>query len=253
MSHFKSLVALSALSGAFALVGCASDVGSHEVKTSRIRADIEVLSSGAGTTQVTTVLREGNSATTYLYLTNEDELTATIGDDSQVLSEKERGDFHEYEAEFSGDDAVEVTVDFNRGEEDDDALGSTVTLPEPFFLSFADIEDDDDVMRGTDVTVGWDNEAAGRVKWSVEGDCIRSSEGETTDDGAFTIPAEEIEGSGTDDESCTVTVRVERKTEGSLASEFNKGGIVGIQRRAITFYSLPGVVDASGGGAGGGR
>jgi len=250
MKHTNSLIALSALCGAFAVVGCASDVGSDEVKTSRIRADIEVLANGTGDTKVTTVLREGNSSTTYLYLTGDDELTATIGENTKTLIEDETGDYHEYEAEFAGEGAEAVTVDLTRGVNDDDALGSIVTMPEPFRISFTDIDADDEVERGTDLTVEWDNEVAGRVKWSVEGDCIDSRGGETDDDGSFTIPSDEILGSGSDDESCTVTVRVSREEEGTLSSAFNTGEIVGIQRRQIDFRSVPGF-SFSGGGAGG--
>jgi hypothetical protein len=209
----------------------------------------------------------GGPTGTYGFLSNGDRLVASAleeGADERFdeidMSEDPdaTGDRHWYTEEIDTDkDNTEFRIEFIRGDEDEvDALDSTVKLPKPFSVSVEGLDEGDEIPRGTDVTISWSNEDGGDVNWYVEGDCVWSRDGRTTDDMEFTIPAEEIEVLGTDEgESCTVQIIIERTRKGNVDSAFGEGGeFWGIQRRGFEFTSTPAPGEGEGGdgdGAGG--
>lgn len=267
MNNIKSLVSVTALISAAFAVGCgAEDVGTGDVKTNGFYAKYEAVASGPGHTVVRAELRVGGPNGTYGFLSNGDRLVASAleeGADDRLaeanMSEDpdSSGDRHWYVEEFDTDkDNTEFRIEFIRGDEDEvDALDSTVKIPKPFAIDIEGIDEDDEIVRGTDVTVTWSNEDGGNVNWSVEGDCIWSRDGTTSDDMEFTIPAEEIEVLRTDEgESCTVQVIIERTRKGKVDSAFGEGGeFWGIQRRGFEFTSTPAPGEGEGAGGAGGE
>lgn len=266
MKMIKSLVSVTALTSAAFAVGCgAEDVDSEDVLTSGMYAKFEAVASGDGTTLVEAELRVGGDDGTYVEIKGEDALVALADEDgdgedeSAEMNHDGSGDRHWYEHRFDTDeDNTKFTVAFNRGEDFESAPDSFVELPKPFVLSLDELEEGAEIPRGTDVTITWSNEDGGDVNWYVEGECVWSRDGRTTDDMEFTIPAEEIEVLGTDEgESCTVEIIVERTRMGTVDSAFGEGGVFwGIQRRGIEFTSTPAPGEGEGGdgdgdGAGG--
>lgn len=264
MKIIKSLVSVTALTSAAFAIGCgAEDVDSEDVLTSGMYAKFSAVASGDGTTLVEAELRVGGDNGTYVEIGGDDELVALgdedgDGEDESVeMGHNNSGDRHWYRSRFDTDeDNTVFTVAFNRGEDFVSAPDSNVALPAPFTLSLEGLDEGDEVERGTDVTVTWSNEDGGDVNWYVEGDCVWSKSGRSTDDMELTIPAEEIEVLGTDEgETCTVEIIIERTRMGTVDSEFGEGGeFWGIQRRGIEITSTPAPGEGEGGdgdGAGG--
>lgn len=264
MKIIKSLVSVTALTIAAFAVGCgAEDVNSEDVLTSGMYAKFSAVASGDGTTLVEAELRVGGDNGTYVEIVGEDALVALAdqdgdGEDESVeMGHNNSGERHWYRSRFETDeDNVTFTVAFNRGEDMESAPDSSVDLPKPFSVSIEGLEEDDEIPRGTDVTISWSNEDGGDVNWSIEGDCIWSESGRTTDDMEFTIPAEDIRVLGSaEGDSCTVQIIIERTREGVVDSAFGEGGeFWGIQRRGFEFTSTPAPGEGEGGdgdGAGG--
>ena len=226
---------------ALSTLGCAEDVDSEDIRTSGMYAIFEAVADGSGETTISAQLRVGGDDGTFVELTGQDELTASTEDDDMVLRHDNSGNRHYYEGSLDGDEeGLEIQIAFSRGDEDDDAPDSYASLPAPFEASLED-EDAEYIHRGNDVFIVWDNEASGRMEWSLEGDCVKSESGSTNDDGSLTIDAEDIEVWETDrGEACDVTVTLDRIEEGETDSAFEEGGeFYAIQRRTVTFNSMP--------------
>lgn len=223
-------------------LGCAEDVGSENIRTQGMYAKYTAIASGNGETSITAELRVGGNNGTFVQLGGEDELSASSEDDDVVLAHDSVGDRHYYEGDLEGDaEGLEIQVAFTRGEDFDDAVDSFAELPAPFEAELED-PDADAISRDEDVAVVWDNETSGTMKWTVEGDCIETESGTTSDDGTLVIEAEDIEVWDLDaGESCEVTITLDRVEEGDVDPTFEEGGkFVAIQRRTVTFTSTPG-------------
>lgn len=218
-----------------ALVGCTESVDSDAIRTKGIYAKYEALAIGNGSTRITAALRVGGPNGTYVNLTGGDKLVATVNDNDKVLSKT--GD--QYRTNFSVDKAdTDIRVAFVRAE-DVDAPDSEVTLPAGFKLEV----DEDVVERNKPVTISWAPKSTSgtQIEWRVDGDCIFMDSGKTADDGSFTLSSSQIDAKpSAEDESCEITVTVDRVATGTVDSAFGEGGeFKAIQRRSVTFTSVP--------------
>jgi hypothetical protein len=216
--------------------GCSESVESTDVKTTGIYPVITVTADGSGSSRVEVRLKVGGSnSNTHLDLTGGDELTATVDGDTKVLDETSD---ETYTASFRVDEeGTEFTIAFLR-EDDDSAPASTVTLPAPFTMSVSPTE----ASRATDdVDVAWDPPAGGNIEFSLSGNCIKSNGDDLPDDGSHTITADSIETFESDkEESCTVSVGLERTQRGNIDPAFTEGGrIEALQVRSDSFTSTP--------------
>ena len=216
--------------------GCSESVESTDVKTTGIYPEITVTADGSGSSRVRVRLKVGGSnSNTLLDLTGGDELTATVDGDTKVLDETSD---ETYTATFPVDEeGTEFTIAFTR-EDDDSAPASTVTLPAPFTMLASPPE----ASRATDdVDIDWDPPAGGNVEFSMSGDCVKMDQDDLPDDGSHTITADSIETFEDDeDESCTVSVGLERAQRGNIDPAFTEGGrIEALQVRSDSFTSTP--------------
>lgn len=228
---------ISVLGFAFLLGGCAEEVESEDVRTTGIYPEIEVTASGNGTSRVAVRLKVGGSGSnTFLDLTGQDRLEATANGETKELDES---DGHWYRVSFPTEaGGTEFTVAFLRGEADDSAPDSRVTLPEPFELS---VDTEEASRADDDVPYSWEPDASGDVAWRYEGTCVQSDTGSTADDGEHRIQAGSIETFESDAmESCEVTLQVTRESRGSIDPAFTEGGrAVARQVRNAGFRSTP--------------
>src|SRR5688572_15712553 len=115
--------------------GCTESVESNDVRTSGIYPEITVTGTGNGSSTVSVRLKVGGSdSNTFLDLKGDDELKATVDGETKTLD----GSGNTYQTTFGTDaEGTEFTVAFLRGDQDDDAPESTVTMPAPFDLMLA--------------------------------------------------------------------------------------------------------------------
>jgi hypothetical protein len=236
MSHLRFSVFAASCALGFTL-GCTQGVESTDIRTTGIYPEITVTATGSGNSKVEVRLKVGGSSSnTYLDLTGEDQLKATVAGTAKVLDETGS---HTYSTSFPVDEeGTEFVISFLRGEIDENAPASTVSLPAPFELTVAPTE----ASRATDaVDLSWDPPGTGNVHWDVEGDCIQMDDGMTPDDGAQSLPAGSIETFDSDkDESCTVNVGLSRSQSGDIDPAFTEGGSIAARHiRSASFTSNP--------------
>lgn len=222
---------------ALAAVGCTETVESSDIRTSGIYPEITVEANGSGSSTVTVRLKVGgDDSNTFLELTGDDTLEATVDGDTKTLDETGS---YTYRASFPVDaEGTEFTISFLRGDEDDSAPASVVSLPAPFDLSLSATEAS---RADDDLEYTWDPPGSGNVSWEIEGDCVKHDDGSTPDDGADTLQAGSIETFDSDkDETCTVDLQVRRQRSGNIDSAFTEGGrIVARHVRTESFTSTP--------------
>jgi hypothetical protein len=217
--------------------GCSESVESNDVRTSGVYPEIAVTATGNGSSTVRVRLKVGgDDSNTFLDLTGDDKLQATVGDDTKTLD----GSGDTYSATFPTDaEGTEFSIAFLRGEGDDDAPASTVTMPAPFDLTLGTTE----AGRGADdVDVSWDPPVSGaQISWKLSGECIKLDSGSTPDDGHYTIEAGSIETFESDmEKSCTATFETTRSRNGSVDPAFTEGGsVVARHVRNQGFTSTP--------------
>jgi hypothetical protein len=216
---------------------CRETVESEDVRTSGIYPEMIVTATGSGRTDVQVRLKVGGSdSNTFLVLTGADELEATVGATTRTLDETSA---ETYTASFGIDaEDTEVVISLVRGEADEGAPASVVSLPAPFSVSLGDTE----YSRAADaVAMTWEPGASGLVDWRMSGPCIHSLGESVPDDGAHTVPAGSIDTFASErNETCTVGVEFTRSRRGSIDSAFTEGGsIVARQIRSDAFSSTP--------------
>jgi hypothetical protein len=217
--------------------GCTQSVESTDIRTTGIYPEITVTATGSGTSKVEVALKVGGSSSnTYLDLTGEDQLKATVGGTAKVLDDIGS---HTYAASFPVDEeGTEFVISFLRGKIDENAPASTVSLPAPFDLTLAPTE----ASRASDpIELTWVPPATGNVRWDIDGDCIKIDSGTTPDDGMQALAAGSIETFESDkDKSCTVGLDLTRNRNGEIDPAFTEGGsIVARQVRSASFTSNP--------------
>jgi len=239
MEETMNTIRIGVIAGiAIALSTACTDVESDSVLTSGMYAGVVAESVGNGTTNVVAVLRVGGpTSTTFVDLIGDDELTATVDTDTQVMTGSNLGVLHSYSVEFEGDEPGTVyTVALNRTV-DAGAPSSTMTMPEPFTL-----DPISDFSRAEDLTITWAPSGSGEdMLLEMDGSCLFFWEGEIDGDpGTYTIPANTLE-QATDDteDSCTVTLRLWRRSVGTVDPAFDDGYARGRQLRTSAAVSSP--------------
>jgi hypothetical protein len=190
--------------------GCTESVESNDVRTSGVYPEITVTGTGNGSSTVSVRLKVGGSdSNTFLDLTGDDKLQATVDDTTKTLD----GSGNTYQTTFPTDaEGTEFTIAFLRGDMDDDA---DVTWAPP--------------VSGAQAT------------WKLSGECIKLDTGSIPDDGTHTIEAGTIETFESDmDKSCTATFEMTRSRNGSVDPAFTEGGrVVARHVRSEAFTSTP--------------
>lgn len=225
--------------------GCTEDIASEDVRTSGVHADFTALASKGepsdSGTKVSAYLRTGgDNSNTFLDLTGEDKLIITVGDESRELTGEERtGDFTE-----DADDTL-ITFAFMRGEDDDSAPNSTVTLPPAFEPTLEGITlvdgQDPEIPRSADLTITWEGASTSdEVNYHVEGDCLFLREGGgEPNNGSVTIDSDDFKvESGEEANKCGAKLYVELVRTGTL-DENLEGDITATRRVWIPFVSVP--------------
>jgi len=244
--RFSRVALASATAAGLVVGGCATEtVDSSDIRTAGMHPIYSALSTGDGKTTVTGELRVGGDNGTFVVLVAGDELTASAGDEEKAM--KAIDDGLRYETSFAVDAAgTLVNVALSRGDSADGNTNgpkSQVEIPQPFTLSLSKLKAGSSIPRGGDVAIEWDPAGSGEVSWELDGDCVFYSWGSTEDDGAFSIPSDEIDTAGIDEgETCEVTITVERVQRGSVDPIFAKEGgtIRATQQRTVAFESSPG-------------
>ena len=219
-----------------AVVGC-NDIDSADIETSGINASITVRAKADGSsTAVSATLTAG--ALTFVDLDGEDQLVATSGEASTVLAEGDLLGVVGYNGSLSGVGAPgdEVKVSLERSSDKTPAPDSVVTIPEPIAIAAPEAgtafsRADDDIV--VDLTSEESDDDA-TLKWS--GACIK--------DGSLAVPSgqasitinkgtiekrEQVDANDPDSEpvadTCSFTIEIERRVEGSLDPAWGSGGI----------------------------
>ena len=223
-----------------ALLGCSS-LDSADLLTDGISAEVAVTADGSGDSEVSTVLRAGGGlSTTFVELSGDDQLTATLGDETQVLQQVSLGNLVSYTTTF---DSAPVDTDFVVSLDrmlDEGATQTTVRLPEPFEIEA--LQQESFSRADDDLTVTWTPSDSGDdMRVVVDGDCfIVNMEDLSGDPGTWTLEAGTLEDTGEEARSCEATVTVQRRRSGTLDPNYGEGGsAVGMQVREISLSSSP--------------
>ena len=234
MKH--KLLFIAALAG---LTACA-DVSSEDVLTSGMYADLRVEGSDHGTSTVTAVLKVGGAkSNTYVELAQDDELVASVGDETQVMVEQTIGDYHEYVAGFATANGGDVfTVSLNRSI-DEGAPNSTMTLPDPFDIDPVE----GPFQRSADITLTWSPaNSTDNMRLTVTGDCVLTYERDISGDpGIVTIEANSLIPINDDlEESCNVVYQLDRWRAGTVDPGYGEGGkAIAHQIRTVSVLTQP--------------
>ena len=224
--------------GVLAVVGCKEKVDSQDIRTHGVYASFSAVANGSGTTVSAQLKVGGSNSNTYLELTGQDKLTATVGTEKGNLV----GSNQTYRATFTTEEGgTSVKIAFLRGSADEDAPNSVATLPEPFTLE--GIDTNQEVSRQEDIVISWDPVANDDLEWDLDGDCISLEFGNEMDDpGMLVLTAGSVEPRFSDDadKTCEVTFTLDRIRKGTVDANFGEGGkFEAIQRRRLKFLSTP--------------
>lgn len=230
--------------------GCKDEtVESEDIRTSGIWASFEVLATGNGESSVKSQLRVGGDSGTIVILTGQDKLVCSAGDTNKTLSKS--GDY--YKGTLAVDaGGTQFKFAFNRGDADEAAPNSVVTLPEPFTVT--GVTDGQQVSRAGSLILTWEASTTpvDATTWTLSGDCLFDTHGNVQTDGTLTLQGEDFdatlsaeEGAKTGDAekaNCTAKLCLERMRKGTLDPAFAEeegGKISAVQRRCVQFVSTP--------------
>jgi hypothetical protein len=221
------------------VMGCNSKetTSSANIKTGGIAMLVDVYADTATKATVHVELRVGGSdSNTYVSLENGDELTATAGDESKVMTARDTG---VYEANFSG---VAAETPFNvllARPHDTSAADNSGALPAPFDLTrpTEGLSRKDDDLEVTWAPFGTDD----RMELELHGDCIWDYSKSPSDVGSFVIGKGSLDSKGGDKpETCDITVDAQRWRPGTVDAAFDPESWFRLhQRRSTTFSSAP--------------
>jgi hypothetical protein len=239
---------------ALGFVACKDEtVDSEDVRTSGIHAEFDVLATGNAKAVASGKLTVGTGNTS-LVLTGADKIVVTqsvdpAADDIGSKTATRDGDY--YRATFSGEaGGTRFIFAFERGDEDEVAPDSNVTLPDPFTLTGPGTTTE--VSRATGVTATWEVSAtADPMTWTLEGACLFKTDGSVPTDGTVTLKGDDFDTTPSaddavaddkdDSENCTATLCIFRKRTGTLDAAFDKygGSVKAVQQRCTKFVSVP--------------
>lgn len=265
---------LGALALVAGIVGCSdgSDgVGSEDIDTRTIRADIRAEALSDSQTQLNVSLSQSTDTEQKIRLENADTLTATAGGTTTALSLKENSPEPVYVGMLSaGTAGTVITVNLQRttppsseglwipidrvdqpdfGDGFIDAPASTATLPTSFAIS-SPTAGTEFTTRGDIVTVTWTPNAANDMRLLHSTTCPAApannavtTTGEISIDGdpgttATTIAQLLGTQSGTS-QKCSIQLDLIREANGTLDPAFRTGAIVGTQRRTVSITYSP--------------
>lgn len=226
---------------ALGVLAACTDIASEDLLTSGMYADIAVTATGTGTSEVGAILRAGGPlSTTFVELTGDDELTATLGEETKALTPVSLGTIHSFVATFDADDPdAEYTIALVRTI-DDGAPDTSITLPDPFELGELGVTE---FSRADDaLTVTWEPSGeADRMEATVDGDCFLIHSAEISGDpGTWTLEAGTLQDVGEESVNCEATVSLRRIRAGEVDAGYGEGGSArGVQVRAVTIQSTP--------------
>lgn len=224
------------------LPACAESVESDDVLTDGIYAELRAEASEDGLRASATLL-VGGPSNTYVMLTGDDSLTVSAaGQTEEMTAQNNGGNVFRYTADLAAtDEDTEVVFRFDRTI-DDGAPDSRCTLPRAMTIE-APLDGDVFSRTQNDVVITWDTSGSSQpVELTVEGDCFDGDVNESfpDDPGSYTIPAGTLTSLGDPPTACQATVRVSRRSSGSLDPGFGEGGLVVCsQVRTTTFRSDP--------------
>lgn len=222
--------------GLAALAAC-TDISSEDITTDGVYADLSVTARGDGTSQAFAVLKAGGNSTTYVELTGDDQLTATLGDDTRDMEPYELLDWHGYQASFDLAPVDEdYVISFVRSS-DGGAPHSMIRLPAELALDPAP-----DISRAADWSITWGPTADEEILVEVTGDCFVPFYDTLDDDpGTYTLTAGSLEPHEDEvDATCDAEVRIHRRRPGTVDPGYGEGGTAwGVQERATTVACTP--------------
>lgn len=228
---------------ALGAIAC-SEVKSAEVTTAGMYLDYTVTTQGEGTgSEVNTTLRVGGAtSTTYVDLSEGDQLVVTGGEEELVLNQVSLGVIHSYQERLVADtEGSEFVLAFDRADQTG-APSSIATLPAPFLITLPEPESSFSRSADTgELVVEWDNQSDDRINVAVHGDCFASYYAlDELDMGSHTIPLSYFKDNEYDSvSSCSAEVFVERARTGSVDAEFGGGKSQGIQLRTVNVQIEP--------------
>lgn len=224
-------------------VAC-TDVKSEEVTTGGMYLDYTVVTQGEGTgSDVSTLLRVGGlTSTTYVDLSEGDQLSVAVDAEEAVLNQLSLGVVHSYTQRFEADaEGSAFTLSFDRAGQAG-APESIAVLPAPFEVTMPAVDTAFSRSDETgEIVVTWDNQSDDRVNVTVHGDCFASYFAlEQADTATHTIPLYYFKDNEYDAvNSCTAEIAVERYRSGSVDPEFGGGQSHGVQLRTVSILIEP--------------
>jgi hypothetical protein len=226
-------------------IGCIDTVGSSELSTSEMIADISIV---VVDSQIQTQMTLKKDAWTYVKLEEGDRIEISNGFEMKESYDYDpSGPRHRYVESFAHVDAgTEFSVSLLR-ESDDSALDSIAEIPEDFILTAP--QTDTRHSRAEDLYIQWEEiESEDSMHINIDGVCIVPQTYEIDiREGEFTIPASDIlladlfevekEEDGVTD--CWVMLTTERRRSGRLDSKFGSGDIFGGYRQELELFLVP--------------
>ncbi|HTU66710.1 MAG TPA: hypothetical protein VMF52_12215 [Steroidobacteraceae bacterium] len=222
------------------------------VPTSRMIADLKVVSSEPGVAVVRANLNDGKALGNSYRLDGGDFFRACISGVCRNMADNDSVTSPDYIARFDFQSGVDYVVSFNR-QQDRNAPDSRISLPQAFTIVTP--ANHQQVSNGDSVVVSWSPAGPpARVGLSYESDCTLLSGGhsfgsgplndDTNGDGRETVRVDPIVSATTTNATSTVTrcsidIKVSHQLQGKVDPAFDHGTAVGIVSRKINLDYLP--------------
>ena len=221
-----------------AAVACSS-LGSSDIETSGIHADLWVSYDGGQVSTANALLKVGGeTSTTFVELQDPDSIAVSSTSGTTTLSAIQLGSLWTYVAntgDTSEDDMFTFALDRPNGTS---APDSTVSLPAPFtMIATASLS------RATEpLVVSWGPAGApDPVRLNLHSACLTDPAIELYDDpGTYTFtPGSYAMHDDVADQACDVTVEVHRVRDGTLDAAFGSGAAYAEQVRSVDIVLEP--------------
>jgi hypothetical protein len=237
----RLMVLLAMLAGAG--LACSTESASLH-KTAQMTANMSAKADGSGSTTVTASLQLANSLLTFIELTADDQLTASLAGDTRAMSQTSILGYVGYSASFNQDgDGEEFHVKLSR-KLDSGAPDSYVDLPASFTIGALA---QPSYSRGSDaIVIDWTSTSSlDPMTLDVSASCLQSYHQDLgTMAGSATIPAGALKkatasGSTQVPDECDGTITLVRTQQGKVDPTFSGGTFTGTQSRTVDFHTKP--------------
>jgi hypothetical protein len=221
------------------VLGCSTESISLK-KTSEIEVQMHATANGNGNTGVRVSFYDPKKLLTFLQLTADDAVSATMGSQTRTLSETSLFGAVSYSANFNGDTG-DVHVKLTR-KTDSGAPDSYVTMPGPFVLTPLTKTL---YSRAEAIGLTWTDPSSDTMGLDVDASCLNAYHLDVgTGASAATIPASALTkqantSSTTFPDECDGTITLTRTRSGTIDHAFYSGSIAGEQTRYVTFHTKP--------------